>query len=94
MANKVLVTKKPRKIFQDDPEWREYAILRKDINTSILRLIYDIEDVSEIEKHLETEFEFDKRRKNVYFYSNKDIIGLKNFMQHLDYEQDSPEVLE
>ena len=94
MANKVIITKKPREIFRQDPDWREITVDRNDINSSLLRIIYDIEDVSFVEQHLENQFNFDNRRKNVYFYVNKDIEGLKNFMQHLDYEPDTPEILE
>ena len=94
MSNKVIVTKKPREVFQQDPEWKEYAIAREDINISLLRIIYDREDVQFALDHLKEEFQYDKRRKNVYFYSNKDIDGLKEFMQYADYDQNTPEILE
>ncbi len=92
--NKVIITKMPREIFQEDPEWKEYAIARTDINASLIKIIYDREDVQFVLDHLEEEFQYDKRRKNVYFYSNKDIIGLKEFMEHMDYSISEPEILE
>jgi hypothetical protein len=92
--NKVILTKKPREVFQQDPEWKEYAIAREDINLSLLRIIYDREDVQFVLDHLKEEFQYDLRRKNVYFYSNKDIDGLKEFMVHMDYDVSEPEILE
>jgi len=92
--NKVIISKKPQDVFQDDSEWTEYAIDRNDINTSLLRLIYDMEDVDFVLEHLKTEFEYDKRRKNVYFYTNTDIVGLKDFMQYMDYSITEPDILE
>ena len=94
MANKVIITKKPQEEFRNDSEWNEYEILREDINTSLIRVIYDIEDVEFVLRHLEDEFNFDNRRKNVYFYVNKDIEGLKVLMENLNYEPDTPEILE
>ena len=53
-----------------------------------------MEDVDFVLEHLKTEFEYDKRRKNVYFYTNTDIVGLKDFMQYMDYSITEPEILE
>jgi len=92
--NKIIISKKPRPIFQDDSNWTEYKILRKDINESLLRILYAREDVGFVLKHLEEEFKYDERRKDVYFYSNADVEGLKNFMQYSDYYQNEPEILE
>lgn len=92
--NKIIISKKPREVFQEDPEWKEYAIAREDINISLLRIIYDREDVQFALDHLKEEFQYDKRRKNVYFYSNKDIEGLKNFMQYSNYILEEPDILE
>jgi len=94
MSNKVILTKKPRDVFQQDTEWKEYAVARTDINLSLLRIIYDREDVKFVLDHLREEFQYDKRRKNVYFYSNTDIDGLKEFMQYTEYDINEPEILE
>lgn len=94
MANKVIISKKPQEVFQVDPTWREYAVKQEDINESLLKIIYDIDDVKDILKHLEEDYHFDRRRKHIFFYSNKDIDGLKHFMQYTNYSQNEPEILE
>ena len=53
-----------------------------------------MKDVKDILNHLETEYNYDKRRKHVFFYTNKDIDGLREFMQYLDYDISLPEILE
>jgi hypothetical protein len=92
--NKVIISKKPQPIFQEDNKWNEYAVKQEDVNESILRIIYGMEDVKDVLKHLETEYNYDKRRKHVFFYTNTDIDGLKNYMQYLQYDINSPDILE
>ena len=94
MANKVIISKKPQEVFQVDPTWKEYAVKQEDVNESLLRIIYDMKDVKDVLNHLKTEYHYDKRRKHVFFYTNKDIDGLREFMQYLDYDISLPEILE
>lgn len=94
MANKVIISKKPQEVFQVDATWKEYAVKQEDVNESLLRIIYDTNDVKNVLNHLETEYHYDKRRKHVFFYTNKDIDGLREFMQYLQYDIDEPRILE
>jgi hypothetical protein len=92
--NKVTISNRPEPVFQGDTEWKEYIIKKEDLNNTVLSLIYEREDVQFVTDYLEKHFKHDKRRKNVWFYVNKDIVGLKNFMQYLNTEQDSSDILE
>jgi len=94
MSNKVTISNRPEPVFQGDTEWKEYIINKNDLNETVLKLIYEREDVDFVMEYLDKHFKHDKRRKNVYFFVNKDVIGLKNFMQYASPEQDSPEILE
>jgi hypothetical protein len=92
--NKVAISKRPEPMFQEDSEWSEYVINKKDLNKSIWKIIYEREDVDFVVDYMEKYFNHDKRRTNIYVYTNKDIVGLKNFMQYLNPQQDSSDILE
>lgn len=94
MSRKVAISNRQEPTLQEDNEWKEYVIAKVDINESLLRIIYDRDDVGFVLDYISNDKKMDKRRKNIYFYSNEDIDGLKNFMQYLDYDQTSPKILE
>ena len=92
--NKVCLSNRPEPVFQEDSEWKEFVIKKEDLNESVFKIIYDTDDVGFAIEYMEKHFKHDKRRKNVYFYSNSDIVGLKNFMQYIDTPLDEPNILE
>ena len=92
--NKVTISNRPEPVFAGDSEWKEYVIDKNDINPTVLKLIYDRPDVDFVIEYLEKHFKHDKRRKNIWFFVNKDIDGLKGFMQYSNPEQDQPTILE
>ena len=94
MSRKVAISNRQEPTLQDDESWKEYVIAKVDINESLLRIIYDRDDVKFALDYISNDKKMDKRRKHIYFYSNEDIDGLKNFMQYLDYDQTSPQILE
>ena len=94
MANKVIISREDQEVFKNDSEWKEYAVKQVDVNESILKIIYDIEDVDNILNYFYNQYNYDKTKKNLYCYTNKDINGLKEFMHYLDYDINSPQILE
>jgi hypothetical protein len=94
MSNKVAISNRQEPVFQGDSEWKEYIIDKNDLNDTVLRLIYEREDIEFVNEYLSKHFKHDKRRKNVYLYVNKDIEGLKGILINIEDIEVLPQILE